>query len=96
MPLVKATAAVLLRNLGCSSWRRLTAALALVFVLAVTELLCRAVAVGAHHPVRYPRFVHAPLHSLHDEIQQRVHCFAHIVPVRCTRFKVRNPKKKKR
>lgn len=67
---------------------------------ALALLLCRrfehlapAVPVGAHGAVGDPRPVHAPLHTLHDQIQQDLHSLGHVLTVRRARLEVRDPER---
>lgn len=72
--------------------RLLAGALALLLRWRLDHL-APAVSVRAHGAVGDPRSVHAPLHALHDQVQQDLHGLGHILTVRRARLEVRDPER---
>ena len=69
----------------------LTATLALLWARLLSRPVVATVPIGRQSAVWHPGPVHAPLHPLHDQVQQHVHSLTHVTPLRRTRLKVRDP-----
>lgn len=66
---------------------------ALVLLRWRLDHLAPAVSVRAHGAVGDPRSVHAPLHALHDHVQQDLHGLGHVLTVRRACLEVRDPER---